>query len=133
MTPISNTTRGWRLSSRRPRRASPSGSVASPRICARPTPPPRAPSRPSRACSRKIRTCSPELYLRTFDVQAITTLDIGYVLFGEDYKRGALLAGLSAEHKKVSNDCGIELADHLPNVLRLLPKMEAGERCVTSW
>lgn len=68
-----------------------------------------------------------ELYLRTFDIQAITTLDLGYVLFGEDYKRGALLAGLSGEHKKASNDCGLELADHLPNVLRLIPKMEAGE------
>lgn len=29
-----------------------------------------------------------ELFLRSFDLQAITTLDIGFVLFGEDYKRG---------------------------------------------
>lgn len=64
-----------------------------------------------------------ELFVRTFDVQAITTLDLGYVLFGEDYKRGALLAGLSAEHKHAGNDCGSELGDHLPNVLRLLPKL----------
>lgn len=68
-----------------------------------------------------------ELFVRTFDVQAITTLDLGYVLFGEDYKRGALLAGLSAEHKRAGNDCGAELADHLPNVLRLLPKLADGE------
>ena len=26
-----------------------------------------------------------ELYTRSFDVQAATTLDIGYVLFGDDY------------------------------------------------
>jgi len=64
-----------------------------------------------------------ELYTRTFDVQAITSLDIGYTLFGEDYKRGALLAHLSREHTQVGNDCGIELADHLTNVLRLLPKL----------
>ncbi|MBZ0274403.1 hypothetical protein K8I61_20390 [bacterium] len=64
-----------------------------------------------------------ELHTRTFDVQPITTLDIGYTLFGEDYKRGALLANLSAEHTRAGNDCGAELADHLPNVLRLLPKM----------
>lgn len=64
-----------------------------------------------------------EIYTRTFDVQAITTLDLGYVLFGEDYKRGELLVNLSKEHKNVKNDCGTELADHLPNVLRLLTKL----------
>lgn len=64
-----------------------------------------------------------ELHTRTFDVQAITSLDIGYTLFGEDYKRGALLANLSNEHTLANNDCGHELADHLTNVLRLLPKL----------
>ncbi|RMI13773.1 MAG: hypothetical protein D6681_05625 [Calditrichaeota bacterium] len=64
-----------------------------------------------------------ELYLRTFDVQAVTTLDIGYVLFGDDYKRGKLLVHLNREHQEAGNDCGNELADHLPNVLRLLAKM----------
>ena len=64
-----------------------------------------------------------ELHTRTFDVQPITTLDLGYTLFGEDYKRGALLAGLSREHTTAKNDCSTELADHLTNVLRLLPRM----------
>ena len=64
-----------------------------------------------------------ELYTRTFDVQAITTLDLGYVLFGDDYKRGALLANLNREHREAGLDCGTELADHLPNVLRLLPRI----------
>lgn len=64
-----------------------------------------------------------ELHTRTFDVQALTCLDIGYTLFGEDYKRGALLANLSREHADAGNDCGLELADHLTNVLRLLPRM----------
>jgi nitrate reductase molybdenum cofactor assembly chaperone len=68
-----------------------------------------------------------ELYTRSFDVQAITTLDLGYVLFGDDYKRGALLVNLNKEHRDVGNDCHNELADHLPNVLRLLPKMEDRE------
>ncbi|MBK7975543.1 MAG: hypothetical protein IPK07_20415 [Deltaproteobacteria bacterium] len=68
-------------------------------------------------------TARAELFLRTFDVQPITTLDLGYVLFGEDYKRGALLAGLSAEHTRAGNACGLELGDHLPNVLRLLPRI----------
>lgn len=70
-----------------------------------------------------------ELFVRTFEIQAITTLDIGYTLYGEDYKRGALLAGLSREHREANNDCGTELADHLSNILRLLPKMaDAGIR-----
>ena len=63
-----------------------------------------------------------ELFTRTFDVQPITSLDVGYTLFGEDYKRGALLANLSREHTQAKNDCGAELADALANVLRLLPR-----------
>ncbi|MCH8275947.1 MAG: hypothetical protein IIA50_00190 [Bacteroidetes bacterium] len=65
-----------------------------------------------------------ELYIRSFDVQAITTLDIGYILFGDDYKRGAMLVNMNREHKQVGNPCYNELADHLPNVLRLLPLLE---------
>lgn len=61
-----------------------------------------------------------ELFTRSFDVQAIATLDIGYVLFGDDYKRGELLANLNREHVNAKNDCGNELADHLPNILRLM-------------
>ena len=65
-----------------------------------------------------------ELFIRSFDVQAMTTLDIGYVLFGDDYKRGELLANLNREHRDAENDCGLELADHLPNILRLLSKLK---------
>ncbi len=65
-----------------------------------------------------------ELFIRSFDVQAVTTLDLGYVMFGDDYKRGELLVNLNREHREVQNDCGVELSDHLPNVLRLLPKMK---------
>ncbi len=67
-----------------------------------------------------------ELFVRSFDVQAITTLDIGYVLFGDDYKRGELLVNLNREHQAVDNDCFDELSDHLPNILRLLPKLRDG-------
>ncbi len=63
-----------------------------------------------------------ELFTRTFDVQPITSLDVGYTLFGEDYKRGALLANLSREHTMAKNICGAELADNMSNVLRLLPR-----------
>lgn len=65
-----------------------------------------------------------EYYIRTFDVQALCYLDIGYVLFGEDYKRGEFLVNMRNEHIKAGNNCGCELADHLPNILRLLHKIE---------
>ncbi len=68
-----------------------------------------------------------ELHTRTFDVQAITTLDLGYVLFGDDYKRGEILANLNREHHQAGNHCRGELADHLANVLRLLPRIKDDE------
>lgn len=61
-----------------------------------------------------------ELFTRSFDVQAVTTLDIGYVLFGDDYKRGEMLSNLNREHLEAGIDCGTELADYLPNLLKLL-------------
>lgn len=74
----------------------------------------------------ELRTMQ-ELFTRTFDVQSATTLDIGYILFGEDYKRGELLANLNREHLAVDNDCHNELADHLPNILRLMGKLKNQE------
>jgi len=68
-----------------------------------------------------------ELHTRTFEVQALTTLGTGYVLFGDDYKRGALLSNLNREHNQAENDCRGELADYLPNVLRLIPKLKDQE------
>ena len=47
-----------------------------------------------------------ELHTRTFDVQALTTLGTGYVLFGDDYKRGALLSNLNREHNDAETTAG---------------------------
>ncbi len=65
-----------------------------------------------------------EYYIATFDVQALCFLDIGYVLYGEDYNRGIFMVNIKKEQKKADNDCGYELPDHLPNILTLLPKLE---------
>lgn len=65
-----------------------------------------------------------EYYIRTFDVQALCFLDIGYVLYGEDYKRGIFMVNIKKEQLKVFNDCGSELPDHLPNILTLLSKLQ---------
>lgn len=68
-----------------------------------------------------------ELYSKSFEVQAVTSLDVGYVLYGDDYQRGVVLVKLNEEHAKLHNDCGRELGDFLPNLLRLLPKLEDEE------
>jgi nitrate reductase molybdenum cofactor assembly chaperone len=68
-----------------------------------------------------------EYYTSTFDVQPVSTLDIGYVLFGDDYKRGVFLVNIKREHIKVANHCGTDLPDHLPNVLTLLPMIKESE------
>lgn len=76
-----------------------------------------------------------EIFGKTFHIQAICYLDIGYVLFAEDYKRGEFLVQMKKEQEKLKNDCGDELADNLPNVLTLMAQIpdhefliEFGER-----
>lgn len=63
-----------------------------------------------------------ELYVKTFDIQAICYLDIGFVLFGEDYKRGMFLVHMKQEHKRAGTDYGTDLPDHLTSVLKLIHK-----------
>ncbi len=65
-----------------------------------------------------------EYYIATFDVQASCYLDVGYVLYGEDYNRGIFLMNMKKEQEKAGNDYGKELPDHLPAILSLLPKLE---------
>lgn len=65
-----------------------------------------------------------EVFTRSFDVQATTTLSVGYIAFGDDYKRAELLVNLSREHRAAGVECGTELADHLPNILRLIARWQ---------
>ncbi|MBK9282981.1 MAG: hypothetical protein IPM51_01530 [Sphingobacteriaceae bacterium] len=61
-----------------------------------------------------------ELFTKTFDVQPICYLDLGYVIFGEDYKRGSFLLHMQNEQSQVGRDCSPELPDHLYHVLHLI-------------
>ena len=45
-----------------------------------------------------------EYYIATFDVQALCYLDIGYVLYGEDFNRGVFLAHMKKEQEMAGND-----------------------------
>lgn len=68
-----------------------------------------------------------EVYTKTFHIQAICYLDLGFVLFGEDYKRGEFLVNMKREQELAGNDCGDELPDNLSNVLTLFPKLKDKE------
>ncbi len=59
-----------------------------------------------------------ELYTKTFDLTAATTLHIGYHLFGETPKRSAFLVRLEEAFESDGFSSGNELADHLCVLLR---------------
>ena len=68
-----------------------------------------------------------ERYTRTFDLNPVCALEIGYHLFGEDYKRGEFLANLRGNENAYDLGQEFQLPDYLPVVLRLLTKTEDGE------
>jgi len=61
-----------------------------------------------------------EVFGITFHIQSICYLDVGYVLFGEDYARGEFLRQMKNEQAKIGHDCSPELDDNLPHVLQLM-------------
>ena len=65
-----------------------------------------------------------ELYTRTFDLNPVCALDIGYHLFGENYKRGQFLASLRETEAPFDLGQEHQLPDYLPVLLRLLTKLE---------
>lgn len=68
-----------------------------------------------------------EMYTTTFDMQPVCYPYIGYQLFGESYKRGALMAQLNEAYRVCGYSSGQELPDHIAVVLRFL-SVEAADR-----
>lgn len=68
-----------------------------------------------------------ELYTRTFDLNPKCALEIGYHLFGEDYKRGEFLARLREDQNDLELGQEKQLPDYLPVLLRLLSRTSAAE------
>jgi nitrate reductase delta subunit len=64
-----------------------------------------------------------ELYTRTFDLNPVCALEIGYHLFGENYKRGEFLANLRETEAPFDLGQENQLPDYLPVLLRLLIKL----------
>jgi nitrate reductase molybdenum cofactor assembly chaperone len=65
-----------------------------------------------------------ELYTRTFDLNPVCALEIGYHLFGENYKRGEFLANLRETEAPFDLGQENQLPDYLPVLLRLLTKLD---------
>ena len=68
-----------------------------------------------------------ELFTRTFDLNPVCTLEIGWHLFGEDYQRGEFLVKMRGRLRERAIEESTELPDHLTHALRLLDLMEAEE------
>ena len=68
-----------------------------------------------------------ELYTRTFDLNPVCALEIGYHLFGENYKRGEFLAGLRETEAPFELGQKQQLPDYLPVLLRLLTQLQDHE------
>jgi len=65
-----------------------------------------------------------ELYTRTFDLNPVCSLELGWHLFGENYDRGALLVKMRQELRRYGLVESAELPDHLTHALILLGHME---------
>lgn len=68
-----------------------------------------------------------ELYTRTFDLNPVCALEVGYHLFGENYKRGEFLANLRETEGSFELGQENQLPDYLPVLLRLLTKLQDKE------
>jgi nitrate reductase delta subunit len=68
-----------------------------------------------------------EIYTGTFDLNGICYPYVGYHLFGESYKRSALLIGLKQRYRAMGLDTGSELADHVAVLLRFLSALDAAD------
>ena len=81
----------------------------------------------TRECERLSLSERQELYTRTFDLNPVCALEIGYHLFGENYKRGEFLANLRRTEEPFDLGQEHQLPDYLPVLLRLLTRLDDEE------
>jgi nitrate reductase molybdenum cofactor assembly chaperone len=68
-----------------------------------------------------------ELFTRTFDLNPMCTLEIGWQLYGEDYQRGEFLVKMREQLREYDLQESGELPDHLSHALVLLAHLEPEE------
>jgi len=68
-----------------------------------------------------------ELYTRTFDINPVASLEIGWHIWGEAYERGVFLVTMRSILRKFEITESQELPDHLSHALAAAGKMEEAE------
>jgi nitrate reductase molybdenum cofactor assembly chaperone NarJ/NarW len=68
-----------------------------------------------------------ELYTRTFDLNPMCTLEIGWQLYGEDYHRGEFLVKVRQQLREYGLPESGELPDHMTHALALLARLDSEE------
>lgn len=68
-----------------------------------------------------------EAFTRTFDVNPLSALEVGWHLFGEEYARGMFLVRMREEMRKYAIPESVELPDHLSHVLAIVSAMPEEE------
>lgn len=68
-----------------------------------------------------------ELYTRTFDINPVASLEIGWHLYGEQYERGAFLVKMRDVLRRYQIEEVVELPDHMTHVLLAFGRMEKAE------
>src|SRR5690606_20722080 len=70
-----------------------------------------------------------ERFVATFEMTTKRPLEIGWHLYGEQYKRGEFLVKMRNMLREHQVEESQELPDHLSHCLKLLPKMEDDDAC----
>jgi len=68
-----------------------------------------------------------ELFIQTFDMNPVRSLEVGWHLFGENYDRGTFLVKMRQQLRRFGIAESGELPDHITHVLAVLGRMPAGE------
>jgi nitrate reductase molybdenum cofactor assembly chaperone len=68
-----------------------------------------------------------ELYIQTFDISALCTLEVGWHVHGDNYDRGDFLVRMRGWLRALHVAESDELPDHLTHVLAVLGRLEPAE------
>lgn len=68
-----------------------------------------------------------EAFVQTFDLNPSCALEIGWHLYGEDYKRGAFLVEMRGLMRRLAIAEDTELPDHLRHVMEVLARLDPTE------
>jgi nitrate reductase delta subunit len=71
-----------------------------------------------------------ELFTRTFDLNPMCALEVGWQLYGENYQRGEFLVKMRGQLRGHELRESGELPDHLTHALALLSRLEPDEAAV---